>query len=286
MSDADRPEGQRFSLLYIERGAPEQDSPRMRRRLAAVVSNIRAPGLVDLIAQRLGIDVPMGYNYIDWNRFFADAALRDVLDTITLVYEARQQEERSQRGFGNEAARFIDTVNAIFREENLQYAVDFHGGVHLTVDQEFERNRASVIQGLGDPRYVNVERNFQDAHERLNAARPDGRGAIRATFDAAEGLFRLMFPNEPRLNADRARANLRPVLQRMTDGNPPAAAASSKAFDALCEWVDACHNYRHEHGQPEVLEPPRWLAVLLVSTGASQIRWLAEIDAWVEAHRI
>ena len=38
-----------------------------------------------------------------------------------------------------------------------------------------------------------------------------------------------------------------------------------------------------EHGKQEVIEPPRWLAVLLVSTGASYIRWLAEMDAWLLA---
>ena len=36
MNDSQRPIGQRFSELYIERGAPERDSARMRRRLAAL----------------------------------------------------------------------------------------------------------------------------------------------------------------------------------------------------------------------------------------------------------
>ena len=69
---------------------------------------------------------------------------------------------------------------------------------------------------------------------------------MRATFDAAEALFKLMFPREPRLTAKAASTNLRALLQRMTDGNPPADAASAKALDSLCEWIEACQNYRHE----------------------------------------
>jgi hypothetical protein len=124
-----------------------------------------------------------------------------------------------------------------------------------------------VIEGLGNARYSNVVHNFEEAHRRLASMEPDARDAVRATFDAAEALFKLMFPREPRLTAKAASTNLRALLQRMTDGNPPADAASAKALDSLCEWIEACQNYRHEHGKPEVIEPPRWLAVLLVSTG-------------------
>jgi hypothetical protein len=35
----------------------------------------------------------------------------------------------------------------------------------------------------------------------LAKAPPDGKAAIRGTFGATEGLFRLVFPNSPRLTA-------------------------------------------------------------------------------------
>ena len=65
---------------------------------------------------------------------------------------------------------------------------------------------------------------------------------MRATFDAAEALFKMMFPREPRLTAKAASINLRPAVQPMTDRNTPAAAASVKVLDSLCEWVE--QNYR------------------------------------------
>jgi hypothetical protein len=283
MDDSDRPEGELFSRLYIEREAPERDSKRMRKRLATLVRRFKPEGMIDLIEGKLGIDVPVGWESIQWEVYFEQNAPRDVLDTITLVCRALAVGDR-RRGWGNDADKFVAAANTIFREENLSYEVDAKGGVHLYVDKDFERNSASVILGLSKPRYGNVVSNLDDAHTRLTGVEPDSRAAVRATFDAAEALFKLMFPREPRLTAKGASSNLRPIAQRMTEGNPPAAAASAKALDSLCEWVEACQNYRHEHGQPEVIEPPRWLAVLLVSTGASHIRWLAEIDAWMLAH--
>ena len=274
---ADRPEGELFSQLYLERGAPGQDSARMRNRVAALVLKHNPDGLYEKIKLRLGIDVPVGYNHIPWGEFFVGADLRDVLDTITLIYESLVPGDR--RFAAGDAPRFVTTMNQIFHEENLHYEVDPRGGVHLSVDKEFERSRASIIAGLGNDRYVNVAHNFETAHQRLTAIPSDGKGAVRAVFDAAEALFRLMFPKEPRLTADAARNNLRPIIQRLYAGNPPATAAASKEVDAFSDWVDACHNYRHEHGREEVLEPPMGLAVQMVSGGASYIRWLAHLDS-------
>jgi hypothetical protein len=49
--------------------------------------------------------------------------------------------------------------------------------------------------------------------------------------------------------------------------------------DAFRDWVDAAHFYRHEAGREAVAQPPLSLAILLISAGASFLRWLAEFDA-------
>ncbi|ODS03784.1 hypothetical protein AUC71_07710 [Methyloceanibacter marginalis] len=277
--------GQRFSELYIERGAPERDSARMRRRLAALVSDHDYLGdLRSELQHSLGIDGPSGNYGYQWVEFYKQAALRDVLDSITVAWRLLARNVQSGSLWDRSApGRWVKDIGQILREENLPYELDARGGVHLTVDQEFERNRATVIAGLDAARYANVAQNLENAHSELSAVTPDGRGAIRAAFDSVEGLFKLMFPKEPRLTAPSARTKLAPVLQKMTDGNPPASAAAAKMLGSLCEWVASCHNYRHEHGKPEVLEPPRSMAVLLVSTAASYLRWLAEIDAWLKS---
>jgi hypothetical protein len=76
MSNGERLQGQKFSQLCLERGAPGQDSVRMRRRIAALIRNFQPDGLINIIETELGIDVPTGYNHINWQAFFADAQLR------------------------------------------------------------------------------------------------------------------------------------------------------------------------------------------------------------------
>jgi hypothetical protein len=49
-------------------------------------------------------------------------------------------------------------------------------------------------------------------------------------------------------------------------------------LNSLKDWVDAAHFYRHEQGAEEVTRPPLRLAVYIVSSGASHVRWLAELD--------
>ena len=48
-------------------------------------------------------------------------------------------------------------------------------------------------------RYANVLDSIEKAHSRLTEIPPNGKDSIRAVFDSAEGLFKLMFPNETRL---------------------------------------------------------------------------------------
>jgi len=80
------PQGRRFSHLYVERGTPQTDSPRMRSRLAALLSAFDdLGGIAREIQRELGVGVPtfgMGY---DWQRFFGGSPLNDVLDTVTLA---------------------------------------------------------------------------------------------------------------------------------------------------------------------------------------------------------
>jgi hypothetical protein len=107
---------------------------------------------------------------------------------------------------------------------------------------------------------------------------PDGTTAIRATFGAAEILFKLIFPNSPRLAAGEA-DKLEPLLQRLYAADKVATSAAGKLLSAFKDWIDASHVYRHEAGHEEPVQPPLPLALHLVSVGASSVRWLAELDA-------
>lgn len=170
-------------------------------------------------------------------------------------------------------------MNLIFQEEHVTYRADNRGVVRFAVDPEFEANHAATLAGLGQSRFANAASNFDEAYKELSKTPPDGKGAIRATFDAAENVFKVMFKGETRLTSSAVRKQLAPVIQRLYSGNGPATAAASKQVDAFCDWVNGCHNYRHEHDQEDVIEPPLEIAVLFVSTGGAYIRWLIDIDA-------
>jgi hypothetical protein len=280
MVDTPPPTGKRFSHVYIKRGEPMQDSARMRRRLAALVGTF--PDLKDVdraVPQELGINVPYGgMGYVAWAQFFADCALKDVLDFVTIAVRHLREKRRIEHEPWN---RWCREVQRIFEEENVHYQVDQWGGVHFRYDAEFEHNRAATIAALQGPRCRNALNEFEGAMAALAKASPDGKAAIRHTFGAAEVLFRLMFPNSPRLTAEEAK-KLEPILQRLHAADKVAMSAVSKLLSAFKDWIDAAHYYRHEAGREEPIQPPLTLAVQMASVGASFIRWLGELDNTIQ----
>jgi hypothetical protein len=87
-----------------------------------------------------------------------------------------------------------------------------------------------------------------------------------------------MFAGETRLTA-KAADLLRPVLQEKLSENKTALQVSMKLLESFKDWIDAAHFYRHEQGDEDIAQPPLETAVHLVSLGAANLRWLAEIDA-------
>jgi hypothetical protein len=85
-------EGKRFSLIYLERSAPVRDSARFRNRLAAYYwDNLYGDykeKIRRVIQKEIGAEIPVnktvGYSVPD---FFKKNELRDVLDSITLIYQ-------------------------------------------------------------------------------------------------------------------------------------------------------------------------------------------------------
>jgi hypothetical protein len=278
MTDA-KPQGERFSHVYLDRGKLAKDSPTMRRRLAALIPSL--PDLKDFGAElprELGVDVSSsqwGYYWVD---FFRDCDLAVALETMTIAWRFLKRKESTGLHDIRAPDKLIGETARIFREENVSYRIDALGGVHLSIDVEFEANRQVTIATLTGSRYANVLDSIEKAHSRLTEIPPNGKGSIRAVFASAEGLFKLMFPKERRLTAPAVRRQLLPVVQRIYAGDPPALTSASKMVASFSEWVDGAHPYRHEHGGEEVAQPPLELAVNLLSLGITNVRWLAELD--------
>lgn len=266
------PLGARFSHLYMDRSEPTQDSRRMRRRIGSQIWEFRrlTETLGPELARELGIDVPY---HTHWPDLLESLALGDVLDSVTIAWRVLRAASLVQ-----DASRWVRSVQRIFKEENVCYQIDDLGGVHFHPDEEFARNRAATVAALQSARYANALDAFEKGMAALSLAVPDGKAAIRGTFAACEGLFRVTFPDSPRLTSREAN-KLAPNLQAMFADDRAAQGVAMKLLASFREWVEAAHFYRHEPGTEEIAQPPLPLAIYLVSTGASHLRWLAEIDA-------
>jgi hypothetical protein len=272
------PIGQRFSHVYVQRGEPVQDSAKMRRRIASLIDGTdRLGGFAEFAERELGIATPWSSNS-GWKSHLEKWALQDVLDLVTVATRYLAIQEVADRFRRDTAARWIAGVSRILAEENVHYAVDGKGGVHFAFDSEFSNNKAATIAALNAPRYRNSSDLFESALADLGKAPPTTKGAVRHVFFAIEGLFKLMFSGETRLTA-KAADLLRPVLQRQFSEDKTALQVSMKVLEAFKDWIEAAHFYRHEQGEEDVAQPPLAVAVQLVSLGAANLRWLAEIDA-------
>lgn len=265
----------RYSQLYIELPTPMPDGPRARRRLGKLLEKTIGPnseGMSALLEEELGIRVGIEYSF-EWPKFFQNCDIRDFLDSVTLICKYFRTS-----GYSRGIPVFLSEARRIFAEERLAYAIDDMGVVHPAVDREFQRNRQATIEGLGAPRYSNSLAAFERVSDELNATPPNGKDAWRAVFTAIEGLFRLMFPRAPQLNAGEIDANLAVLLQKTYTADPVALRAATKQLAAFKDWIDSSHFYRHEQGSEEPVQPPLDLAVLAISSGAAFLRWLIALD--------
>jgi hypothetical protein len=279
MANGDLPQGKRFSQIYIERGEPKQDSPRFRKRLDAYFGQVLDSSHGFLIAQNIELNlgikaVSIGpYNaYFDNSAFFMNTELRDLLDSITIIYKFL-----ITRNSTTQAAMWLKFVQHVMTEENLGYQIDEKGVVHYFVDQEFERNRLSVLSGLGGQRYKGVLKEFEDSHQKLISRPQDTKGSVKAIFEANEIIFKLMLSAE-RLTSSNVKSKLTPVVKNIYEEDATATKAAEHLINAFCDWIDAGHMYRHGQGEEEPVQPPLAIAIEMVSIGSSYLRWLVEID--------
>jgi len=271
-----RPLGELFSRVYLEKSSPTQDSLRFRKRLGHYLQSMTtASYAVSEIAKETGEKVASYGGGFYWDKFTRDVQLRDLLDSITIIYRVVSRSVVNN----HQAEPFREFVERALREENLGYSVDARGGVHFFVDEQFERSRVSLIAGLHAPRYAGIAAAIEESHRALAGAEPDTLEAVRRAFDAVENLFKLMFA-VPRLGSSEIGAKLKPSLPALFPGR--AGDASKLIADAMSAWVNACHQYRHAPSDEQPAPPPLSLALTLIGSASDYLRWLAGIDAQMQ----
>ncbi len=117
----------------------------------------------------------------------------------------------------------------------------------------------------------------------LSGSSIDGKQAVRSVFNAAECVFKLMNPRSTKLTSAEAVRLLQATSQVIYASNPTAQRAANKMIHSFADWVDACHNYRHEEGVEEPSQPPLDLAIELIGVGSGFLWWLISADTQTQS---
>jgi hypothetical protein len=213
---SDVPLGKRFTDVYRQRGEPAADSERMRRRIASLFSE-HGQGFEHHVEAELGIQTPWSIS-ASWNACFRSWSVEDVLNALTVLAHYIRNRATTEAGRIAAQRTIVLKLNRIFEQENVAYRMDPRGGVHFLHDGEFTRSAQATIAGLSRPRYANSLDRFESSVKAISNPVPDGKTGIRNVFEAAEGLFRLMFTKAPRLTTDQV-AQLEPIIQKRYSGD-------------------------------------------------------------------
>jgi hypothetical protein len=220
-----------------------------------------------------GGTVPLGQVGYQWNYFFQHGELRDLLDVLSLSHQIIRNTKSSEH-----AKKWRDYIQFVFDTQNMRYRMLDDGSVVLRVDEEFEEARIATLSGLQLQRYTAVRTEFETAYKSLSVENPDGKRAVRALFEALEIVFKMMFPGAQRLAAPQLGQHLKPFVVDYYAADRPAQQAAERLLVGFTEWVASAQFYRHGQGQEEPNQPPLELAIALLSSGASYLRWLIHLD--------
>jgi hypothetical protein len=269
----DRPLGQKFSQVYLDRSVPNEDGIEWRIRLGAFIQEDSSKDSFLNYTLMVGAGVIIeSRSYIDGKTYRFDKLINEVkiaklLDICTIIY--RNYNIISEQ----DAKIWVIHFNTCCREENIPYFMDEEGGVHPAVDAEFQHNLASTIRGLDAPRYRTALTAFSGIQPALD--REETRLAIIQVFITAESIVKMM-TGANGLDASIIKRQLTNRIKvNWAEG---AAKAANQMVAGFVNWVNAAHTYRHAPGEPDAAEPPLDLAILMISVGASYIRWLIDQD--------
>ena len=279
----DKPLGQLFSHTYRNRGEPTQDSGKFRLRLGAYLNsnkNVFDRSIVSIEIE-VGVRIDSGKIPVGWRSFATATRISDLLDCLTVIYRGKPTREMIRFSSSAEELssfydKYVEFINRLFDEENLSYVMDELGGVHYRIDEDFDRQRISIVSGLSGSKYSSAKSAVEDAFEAITRSTPDTLTAVRRVFDAVENVFKIMF-GQSRIGVTEIGRCLKPALGRVFE-NQEANAAKLQA-DAMGAWVSALHQYRHAPNTPDSDPPSLDLAVSLLSSGVSYLRWLCALDA-------
>lgn len=276
------PLGDRYSQLYLKRGTTKSDSVKLRRRIGAYVKN-HLHTYAHLVGNEIESGIGTDFFFDGYGRSVAEyltsCSENDFRDAITMIYRAIGTAYKRDRYTSHEISRknWLAFCQGVFVEENVSFRVDNNCIVRPFVDEEFAASSASLLKGLDDPRLRAVKAEVEAAIDKLGGRAPDTKAAVRSAFEANEIYLKLAITrvDVKRLNRKLVDEHIIPLV-KFSAINDPEKSSSTHYLSAFCEWIDACHIYRHGQGTNEPSPPPPDFAIALVASGLAFLRYLLE----------
>lgn len=278
MPQPDIPEGQLFTHMYCDRDEPQQDSETFRRRLGSYCQYefVRYQwALGSFLKKETGLVIPQAGGHFNFTDTFLIFELKLTLNLITIIFRfflSTDSPNDIKYGY-----KWLSFVERAMKEENMGYKVDNMCGVHYLIDQEFEHNKISALSCLQNVKYAGVLDAFETSFQYLSPATLDTKAAVRSMFECIEILAKMMTAT-PRLTSKVVKINLKTIAIDHYQSDKTMKSVVSKVFDGFAEWVDSIHFYRHGQPEEEPVAPPLDFTIFSISTGASFLRWLVELD--------
>jgi hypothetical protein len=261
-------DGAIFRRNYVRSEVRLSDSMRARRRVLMTfmaLNEHRQNAIVRLVQHDLGLDYPnsgFGYNH---EKYWTKIEIDDFLSSVTYIF----REATNQR-------TTLSLLRQIFAEEFLRYSIDDLGGVHYLVDEQFERNVASAIDGLGAAKFAASRHALELALEGMNGADRSGKALIRGVFEALESAFlvRILPEIHNRINDQNIEQHLRPILIARYANVPEPDDKVDRVLALLKAWVKTAHPFRHGVAFEAIHEAPFDYAILIADQGMAFLRYI------------
>ena len=294
MSDENGNVSNRFSQIYKSDTKLYDDSKRFRVRLHTYLKKLLENyNLAQKIQETLGVKTTFYGTHYDIEGFMDSASIKDILDSVTICYELLKDTKNIRSNYKPEISvnrtkalqkELITFVNQCFLEENLYYTVDENGIVHFNPDEEFHCLKNTTLRILQEERYVSVAHEFRKVSKSLDLGPAHTKDAIGNLFKSIETLFRLLCNHGDikNLNSSAVAKYLPNIAKKAYQGEcTTTLAVVNQKIEEFKKWTDSAQPYRHGQATEVIDEPPLSLAVLIISTGASYLRWLAWLDQTV-----
>lgn len=261
-----RPIGRRFTDVYREKGVGAQDSDKFRRRISHKLHDlVNEWHIISTLRSETGYQISGSPTAAFWLKFISDLSLDEFLDFLTITAQVFLSNEQN--------TTFEDWIKFCQRaldEENISFFMDHAGGIHYKVDQAFQYNKLAAMDALNSADSFAAREAFEEAQIEISSASGSTLTAVRRSFDAVENIFKLRFRTS-RLGATEIKSKLADIANH--EGTV-ATNAARRINESFAEWVNACHQYRHASDEPDPSPPPRWLAIALVDSSATYLRYL------------